>query len=446
MDAAKVGFKEKLGYGLGDLASGFIWTAASAFLTFFYTDVVGLSAAAVGTLLLVARVFDGFVDIGVGALIDRTKSRHGKARPWLLWLAVPFGIAGVLMFTAPDLGPTGALVYAYITYLIMNVIYSGINVPYGVLNSLITQDAYQRSVLNIFRMVMALVGAVLVTSLTMPLVAALGGGKTGWMSTFLIFGALSILLFLITFKTTTERVKPSVTQKDIPLKRGVKALFRNKYWALMVGFGIVFFTLNAAGSAVNVYYAQYVLKDASLVGILNIAGLVPILIGLFLVAPIIKKYGKRNAAFGGIIVMILGSLVMLIDPASLPVILTATVIKAIGTVPIMGTFFAMLADTVEYGEWKTGMRTEGLVYSAGSFGTKAGSGIGAALTGWILAWGGYVGGQEVQNDTTIAALQFLFIYLPVILCAVGLVILWFYKLDQKYQQIIDDLNAIKTMS
>ncbi|AEI39947.1 MFS transporter [Paenibacillus mucilaginosus] len=446
MDAAKVGFKEKLGYGLGDLASGFIWTAASAFLTFFYTDVVGLSAAAVGTLLLVARVFDGFVDIGVGALIDRTKSRHGKARPWLLWLAVPFGIAGVLMFTAPDLGPTGALVYAYITYLIMNVIYSGINVPYGVLNSLITQDAYQRSVLNIFRMVMALVGAVLVTSLTMPLVAALGGGKTGWMSTFLIFGALSILLFLITFKTTTERVKPSVTQKDIPLKRGVKALFRNKYWALMVGFGIVFFTLNAAGSAVNVYYAQYVLKDASLVGILNIAGLVPILIGLFLVAPIIKKYGKRNAAFGGIIVMILGSLVMLIDPASLSVILTATVIKAIGTVPIMGTFFAMLADTVEYGEWKTGMRTEGLVYSAGSFGTKAGSGIGAALTGWILAWGGYVGGQEVQSDTTIAALQFLFIYLPVILCAVGLVILWFYKLDQKYQQIIDDLNAIKTMS
>ncbi|AFC28615.1 sugar transporter [Paenibacillus mucilaginosus 3016] len=446
MDAAKLGFKEKLGYGLGDLASGFIWTAASAFLTFFYTDVVGLSAAAVGTLLLVARVFDGFVDIGVGALIDRTKSRHGKARPWLLWLAVPFGIAGVLMFTAPDLGPTGALVYAYITYLIMNVIYSGINVPYGVLNSLITQDAYQRSVLNIFRMVMALVGAVLVTSLTMPLVAALGGGKTGWMSTFLIFGALSILLFLITFKTTTERVKPSVTQKDIPLKRGVKALFRNKYWALMVGFGIVFFTLNAAGSAVNVYYAQYVLKDASLVGILNIAGLVPILIGLFLVAPIIKKYGKRNAAFGGIIVMILGSLVMLIDPASLPVILTATVIKAIGTVPIMGTFFAMLADTVEYGEWKTGMRTEGLVYSAGSFGTKAGSGIGAALTGWILAWGGYVGGQEVQSDTTIAALQFLFIYLPVILCAVGLVILWFYKLDQKYQQIIDDLNAIKTMS
>lgn len=180
MDTSKIKFSEKLGYGVGDMASNLVWMSAATFLTFFYTDVVGLSAAAVGTLLLIARVFDGFVDIGVGALVDKTKSRHGKARPWLLWLAIPFGLSGILLFTAPDFGPTGALIYAYVTYFLVNIIYSAINVPYGVLNSMITQEPYQRSLLNIFRMVMALTASVAVTSLTNPMVEAFGGGKSGW--------------------------------------------------------------------------------------------------------------------------------------------------------------------------------------------------------------------------------------------------------------------------
>ncbi|OCT15733.1 sodium:melibiose symporter [Paenibacillus pectinilyticus] len=440
----KIKFKEKLGYGLGDFASNLIWTATSAFVAFFYTDVVGLSAAAVGTLLLVARLIDGFADIGIGALVDKTKSKHGKARPWLLYLAVPFGAAGILLFSAPDLGPSGILIYAYITYLLVNIIYSGINVPYGVLNALITQEPYERSILNIVRMILALTGAIVVTMCTMPLVSAFGGGKMGWTLTFTIFGVMSSILFLLTFMTTKERVRPSVVQNDIPLKRAIKALFRNKYWGLMVVFALVTFIGSAASSAVNVYYAQHVLHNAALVGTLGIAALVPMLAGLFFVAPIIKRYGKRNAALFGTVIVILGSLVMMIDPSNLSIVLSGTVLKAIGTVPVIGTVFAMMGDTVDYGEWKTGVRTEGLVYSAGSFGGKAGSGLGAAVVSWVLAWGGYVGGQDTVSLSVQHAIQFLFIYLPMIIAVVQLIILWFYKLDQKYPQIMKELNEAKS--
>lgn len=439
----KISLKEKIGYAFGDVGSNFIWTAAAAFLTFYYTDVIGLGAAAVGTLLLIARVFDGFVDIGVGALIDRTKSKHGKARPWLLWMAIPFGLAGFLLFTVPDLSLNGALIYAYVTYLIVNIIYSLINVPYGVLNSLITQDPYQRSVLNIFRMVFALSGALAVNMLTIRLVNSFGGGKPGWSMTFILFGTIAVALFFITFLTTKERVKPSVVQKEIPLKRGIKALFRNKYWILVLLLCITSLIIYGVNTAVNIYYAQYVLHDVKQVATLGMASLIPKLVCLLFIAPFIKRFGKRNVSMAGIIFIIAGSLIMAVDPSSLNLVLIGTIVKSFGLAPIIGTTFALLADTVDYGEWKTGIRTEGLVYSAGSFGSKAGSGIGAALVGWLLSAGGYVSGQQTQSEAAIASLHFLFIYLPIILSVIMFIILWFYKLDKEYPQIMKDLNEVK---
>lgn len=439
-----ISLKEKIGYGLGDFASQLLFAAASTFLSFFYTDVIGIAAAAVGTLLFIARVLDAFADIGIGALIDKTKSKHGKARPWLLWMAAPFAASGLLLFTVPDAGPVVTMIYIYVTYLLMNFIYSAINVPYGVLNSLMTQDGYQRSVLNIFRMVLAVCGAILVTYFTKPLVNAFGGGKIGWIWTFAIFGLLGMLIFLFTFATTKERVKPSVVQKEIPFNRGLKALFRNKYWALLLMFAIVFFANNAMGSTMNVYYAQYMLHNVDLVGILGLANLIPLLVAYFLLAPVIKRFGKRNAALAGSVILIAGSLVMALNPEDLRFVIAGLVIKAVGTAPIMGTFFAMLADTVEYGEWKTGMRTEGLVYSAGSFGTKAGSGFGAALVGWGLAIGGYVGGQASLSAAAMTSIQMLFIYVPILLSVLQVVILWPYRLDKQYNQIVKDLQTVRT--
>ncbi|MFD2115103.1 MFS transporter [Paenibacillus yanchengensis] len=443
MHSQKIKFSERLGYGFGDLASNLIWTATGMFLTFFYTDIVGISAAAVGTLLLIARVFDAFVDLGIGGLVDKTKSKYGKARPWLKWFAIPYGIAGILLFTAPNFGPTGALIYAYITYLLVNVIYSAINVPYSALNSLITQDQYQRSVLNIFRMFCALVGMLVITTMTLPIVDAFGGGKAGWSSTFIMFGVVSSVLFLITFRTTKERVTPSVVQKDIPIKRGFKALFRNKYWIIVVVLMLIGGISGAISNAVGIYYYQYIMNDRNLVGLLGLIGLVPIIIGLLFVAPIIKKYGKRNSMLVGLVIILIGCFILLINPTSLSVIITSILIKSIGSVPIAAAGFALLADTIEYGEWKTGIRTEGLVYSAGSFGTKAGNGIGAATVGWLLAMGGYVGGQEVISATASNTIEFMYIYIPIIFTVIQLLILIPYKLDKEYPEVIADLTKAK---
>ncbi|MCY9589861.1 MFS transporter [Paenibacillus chitinolyticus] len=445
MQTENIKFREKLGYGVGDLAGSFIWAASGMFLTFFYTDVVGISAAVVGTLLLVARIFDAFVDIGVGALVDKTNSKYGKARPWLLWFAIPYGIAGVLLFSAPDLGPTGSLIYAYATYLLVNVMYSAVNIPYGTLNSLITQNAYQRSLLNIFRMVSALTGTLIVMTMTMPLVQTFGGGKGGWFGTFALFGTLAAFLFLITFRSTKERVKPSVVQKNVPFKKSIKGLFRNKYWLLMVIIMLVFNISSSVGTAVTIYYAQYILQNKDLVGLLGAVSIFPLFIGLLFIAPIIKRFGKRNASIGGLIIVLLGSIFMLINPENLTVIIISLIVKAIGSVPMVSSLFAMLADTIEYGEWKTGMRNEGLVYSAGSFGSKTGSGIGAALVGWLLALGGYLGGQDTISGNASNMIEFLYIYMPIILNAILLLLLIPYKLDEEYPQIIEDLSAARNI-
>ncbi|OCT11882.1 sodium:melibiose symporter [Paenibacillus pectinilyticus] len=445
MEHTKIKFSEKLGYGVGDLASNLIWTSAATFLTFYYTDIVGFSAATVGTLLLIARFFDAFVDIGIGVLVDKTRSKHGKARPWLLWLAIPFGISGVLLFSAPDLGHTGALVYAYATYFLINIIYSGANVPYGVLNSLITQEPYERSLLNIFRMLMAIFGAVAVSTMTVPIVNGFGGGKHGWTMTFIVYGAVAAVLFLITFRTTKERVKPAVVQKAVPLRRSLKALFRNKYWALLVAFMVLSFINTSVSTAVNIYYAQYILNNVELMSVLGLISFVPLVLGLLFVAPIIKKFGKRNSAIIGLLITIIGAAITIIDPSNLKIVIIASVVKSLGGVPLAATMFAMLADTVEYGEWKTGMRTEGLVYSAGSFGSKAGSGLGAAIVGWLLAFGGYVGGQEHISESARSSILFMYIYLPMILSVLMAVILYFYKLDKQFPQIVKELEEAKNM-
>ncbi|AST90953.1 MFS transporter [Sutcliffiella cohnii] len=441
---AKIGFVEKMGYGFGDLASNLVFAAVSTFLVFYYTDVAGASAAAVGTIILLSRLLDGFTDIGMGAIVDKTNSKHGKARPWLLWLAIPFTISAIMMFTVPDLGSVGMLIYIAITYNVVHIIYTGINIPYGVLNARMTQDSYQRATLNIFRMFSALIATSIVIFFTIPLVEAFGGGKTGWTVTFTIFGILAGILFLITFLTTKERVTAvNAEQSNVPIKKGVKALFKNKYWALMVVFLLVSYTGMGLGGGLNVYYAQYILENTALVGPLGLAGLFPLMIGLLFVAPIIKKFGKRNVIIFGLIFGLIGTAIILVDPTNFTLVLVGSIVRGIGSVPMAASIFAMLADTIEYGEWKTGLRTEGLVYSAGSFGTKVGMGLGAAAMGWALSLGGYVGGAAEQTDSATSMIIFLFVWAPAIISVLQIIILNFYKLDKIYQQILADLQARK---
>ncbi|BDB01119.1 MFS transporter [Clostridium botulinum] len=441
-----INFSEKLGYGLGDFACNLVWNSLSMFILYFYTDVMGMKAAIISTLMLVVRIIAGFMDIASGIVVDKTKTKYGKARPWILWMAIPFGISTILLFSIPNIGESGKLVYVVITYVLLNVIYTAINIPYGVLNSLMTQDQNERSEINIYRMFCSTAGSLCVSVLVLPLVSLFGGEQGAWIITFAIFGIVATFMFFITFKTTKERVTAVNEEKsqNISFKDGMKALIQNKYWIIIVLLLVVLFMNMGIMGGSMIYYAQYILNDKKLVGGLSIAQNIPTLIVMLTIAmPLIKKYGKRNTAISGSIIFILGSLFALIDLTSVKLIYISIIVKGTGNALISATVFALLADTIEYGEWKTNVRTEGLVYSAGSFGLKIGIGLGTAIVGWLLAFSNYNGSSKIQTNTAINAINILFIWLPMILSGVQIILLKFYKLDKIYPNIISDLENRK---
>ncbi|APC80442.1 TPA: MFS transporter [Clostridium botulinum] len=441
-----INFSEKLGYGLGDFACNLVWNSLSMFILYFYTDVMGMKAAIISTLMLVVRIIAGFMDIASGIVVDKTKTKYGKARPWILWMAIPFGISTILLFSIPNIGESGKLVYVVITYVLLNVIYTAINIPYGVLNSLMTQDQNERSEINIYRMFCSTAGSLCVSVLVLPLVSLFGGEQGAWIITFAIFGIVATFMFFITFKTTKERVTAVNEEKsqNISFKDGMKALIQNKYWIIIVLLLVVLFMNMGIMGGSMIYYAQYILNDKKLVRGLSIAQNIPTLIVMLTIAmPLIKKYGKRNTAISGSIIFILGSLFALIDLTSVKLIYISIIVKGTGNALISATVFALLADTIEYGEWKTNVRTEGLVYSAGNFGLKIGIGLGTAIVGWLLAFSNYNGSSKIQTNTAINAINILFIWLPMILSGVQIILLKFYKLDKIYPNIISDLENRK---
>ena len=435
---------EKVSYGLGNTAANLLLTTANMFIAFFYTEIGGIAAATVGTILLAARLLDGASDIAMGIIVDKTSSKHGKARPWLLWLAIPFGIAIALLFTSPDIGMTGKIVYAFITYTIaLAIIYTAITVPYNSLIGLITQDQDERVQLSAFRTIFGMAGGVLVTIVTMPIVNYFGGGKHGWQMLSIIYGIAAVILYLICFKNTEERSIVEIgAESKVPVKKGLKVLFKNKYWLITISTILISFV--ASGLAgINVYYAKYILGNPAYMGMIGPATFVPIIVGVLLVTPLIQKFGKRNLAIGGSVLSVLGSIIMIINSTNINMILVGMVLRSLGIAPVAVASFAMLGDTVEYGEWKSGLRIEGLTFSAGTFGEKVGTGIGGVILGAILQLGGYVGGQAAQSDSALLAIKFTFIHLPIILFIGQIVLLYFYKLDSEYPQIVEELKNRK---
>lgn len=445
---SKVG--ERVSYGLGDFGCNIIYTAMSAFLLFYYTDYAGVSAFAVGAIMMISRVFDGISDLIMGVIVDRTKSRFGKARPWLLRMCVPFAIAGVLLFSVPSTwSDTPKLIYVFITYnLVSTVIYTAINVPYSALNALMTQDPYERSVLSIFRNLLATAGTLTINTFTLPLVEFFGDNPAAWTKTFMVFCVVAIIAFMINFLGTKERVvsvsdMQNGEHKDVPFIAGVKALFVNKYWILMTLMLALFFLMYAINGGSTVYYAKDILGDKDLVATINGIFNVVQILGMFFIAMLVKKYGKRNIFALGLVLDIVGILFLHYLHSEMWMIVVSSLIRGIGNACGGATMWAMVSDTIDYGEWKTGYRTEGLVNSACSFGWKIGNGLGSALLGLILEIGGYVGTAAVQSAEALEAIEFSFIWVPVMVYVSGLVIMYFFKLDKEFPQIIKDLENRK---
>lgn len=442
---------ERFSYGCGDFGCNIIYTAMSAFLMIYYTDYAGVNALAVGTIMMVSRIFDGVSDIIMGILVDRTKSRFGKARPWLLRMCVPFAVSGVLLFSVPtSWAATPKLVYVFITYnLVSTVIYTAINVPYSALNALMTQDPYERSVLSIFRNLLATAGTLTINLCTLPLVEYFGDNASAWTKTFCVLGLLAVAAFLINFFGTKERVRPSgaaqnkgAGQKapDVPVMTGIKALFQNKYWIMMTGMLALFFLMYSVNGGATVYYAKDILGDRNLVGTINGIFNIVQIAGMFFIAMLVKKYGKRNVFAAGLVLDIIGMLILNFSNGVIGMIIVSSIIRGVGNACGGATMWAMVSDTIDYGEWKTGVRTEGLVNSACSFGYKIGNGIGSALLGLILEIGGYVGEAATQTASALASIRVCFVWIPVAVYIAGLVIMKFYHLDREFAGIMKDLK------
>lgn len=438
---------ERLAYRFGDFGCNIIYTAMSAFLLFYYTDYAGVSAFAVGTIMMVSRLFDGVSDIIMGVIVDRTKSKYGKARPWILRMCIPFAISGVLLFSVPtSWAETPKLIYVFITYnLVSTVVYTAINVPYSALNALMTQNPYERSVLSIFRNLLATAGTLTINIFTLPLVEFFGNNALAWTKTFFIFGIVAIIAFLYTFWGTSECVKSvaqlqSTENNDVPVLVGIKALFKNKYWIMMAGMLALFFLMYAINGGSTVYYAKDILGDKNLVGTINGIFNIVQICGMFFIAMMIKKFGKRNIFALGLVLDIIGMLILNYSNGAMSLIIISSVIRGLGNACGGATMWAMVSDTIDYGEWKTGYRTEGLVNSACSFGWKIGNGIGSALLGLILEAGGYVGTAITQTETALFSIEICFIWIPIAIYVIGLVIMSFYHLDKEFPAIIRDLN------
>ncbi|WP_100400843.1 MFS transporter [Bacillus sp. FJAT-44742] len=431
--------REMWAYGAGSFGIFAVWSFMGSFLTYYYTDVAGISAAVVGTLMLVARLFDGITDIGMGSVVDRTKTKYGKARPWILWLSVPLGICTVLLFSVPDTSAGAQIFYAYVTYFLFVLIYTAVSISYKTLLGIMTQHQHSRSMANIYAAIFILSGNLLVVTLSQPLAAAIG-----WTSLAVIYGVVTVIFMYITFFAVKERAAVAAHQteiKKVPLKDGLAALLKNKYWFIITAYCVTFYAAIGLTQGAAMYYAQYVIGNVNLFPVIGLASAVPMLLGVFFIGPFVKKYGKRNVAIVGAMVFIAGQLIKFIDPSSLVVFLTGHVLVGFGIMPSIALVFAMINDTIEYGELKSGLRTEGLVNSGASFGIKVGTGVGLALIGWLLGYGGYIGGAPDQSAVALQMILALNLHIPLALGVILVILLWLFKVDKEYPAILAELQA-----
>lgn len=465
----KIRLSEKIGYGLGDMSSSMFWKLFGAYLMIFYTDVFGISAAVVGTMFAVTRVWDSFFDPVVGAVADRTSSRWGRFRPYLLFLAVPFGVIGILTFLTPPFGQTGKIVYAFITYALMMMVYSAINVPYASLLGVMSPDPADRNTLATYRMTFAYLGSFLALLLFMPLVNAFGGGdsggpmlgwltapQAGWLMAAGVIAVVCVLLFLGCFALTKERVRP-VRQGKTSLKTDLRDLLHNRPWWILLGAGVVSLVFNSIRDGATVYYFKYYV-DETAVGSISFLGLPFVLSGLYLAvgqaanilgvilaAPVSNRIGKRRTFMAAMAVASVLSVAFfwLGKDQLVPVfILQALISVCAGS--IFPLLWSMYADCADYSELQTGNRATGLIFSSSSMSQKFGWAFGTAITGWMLAQFGFQA-NAVQSAETLQGIRMFLSLLPAAGAFLSLVFIYFYPLsEQKMRRIIHELEEKRT--
>ena len=461
----KIGLSEKIGYGLGDMSSSMFWKLFGAYLMLFYTDVFGISAAVVGTMFAVTRVWDSFFDPVVGAFADRTSSRWGRFRPYLLFLAVPFGLIGVVTFLTPPFDATGKIVYAYVTYALMMMVYSAINVPYASLLGVMSPDPSHRNTLATYRMTFAYLGSFIALLLFMPLVNAFGGGDVngptrlwftapqfGWFMAVVVIAAICVVLFLACFVLTKERVEP-IKHEKTSLKTDFRDLVHNKPWWILLGAGVSSLVFNSIRDGATVYYFKYYV-DETAVGNISILGLPFVLsgiylgvgqaaniVGVILAAPVSNRIGKRNTFISSMaLATVLSVIFFWLNKDQLYLIFVFQILISICAGSIFPLLWSMYADCADYSELRTGNRATGLIFSSSSMSQKFGWAFGSAITGWMLAQFGFKA-NAVQSAETIQGIKMFLSILPAVGALLSLVFIYFYPLSEsKMKKITAELQ------
>lgn len=439
----KLGFGEKFAYGMGDCGANVYVAMMGTFYTGYCTDTVGISVAAIGTMMLLARILDGATDLMMGAVVDRTKSKYGKARPWVLWTAPFMALGLIAMFAVPKsmYGKGSALVYAYISYIFLNcLVYTANNLPYNALLSRMTLNVQDRASTASMRFVMTQFTTLAINAVTANLV-----GSIGWTGCAVIFAVVEFIMLAWCFFGCKEHIgedeSGTVAVESVPFNKALPALLRNQYFYMQAMLFLVLYIGVVAAGASTYYYASTVLGKITIITSLTAAQTIPAIIANFANPSIVAKIGKRKVMMGGTVLMMLGSVVIGLADTNVPMALTGVALKGFGMGPIMSGVFALTADVVDYGEWKTGIRSEGLVNSCTSFGMKVGIGLGSAVMSMILAMGGYDGTAAVQTESAVASVKFAYGYLGVVISAVCLVLILLLNIDKNIKQIQQDLQA-----
>jgi sugar (glycoside-pentoside-hexuronide) transporter len=437
------GFGQRLSYAASDTAGQLVFCVVSFYLLKFYTDVYGLSAAAAGTILLVARLVDA-VDAPVwGLIFDRTRSRWGRSRPWFLWLCVPFAGLGVLTFLTPDFGPTGKVVYAGVTYVLCSILYTGINTPVTSILSALTPVPEERVTLTCFRMFGSKLGVLFVNLTALKLVHYFGHGddRRGFMLVMPLYATGTVLLFLLAFRNLKETVP--VRPESRPLLEGFGALRGNWPWFIIFGSSLFFWIAFIARVTMTPYLFQYSLNRADLIPLANSLDFVSL--GTALLLPFLCRWtSKRNVWFAGLLGLAAGQLLVWagLRAGSLTLVMAGWAFGFLASGMAMAMPFSVLSDSVDYGEWKTGVRAAGLLTAVGAaFCLKAGAGLGGALPAWILQWTGYVANQA-QTPSALRGIELGCLWLPLVFFLLAAVPVWFYgKYELLEPQIQRELES-----
>ncbi len=435
--------KGYMGDALGQIALNSIMVLTGQ-LTFFYTNKIGMAAATVGTIIFVAKLFDAFSDLIMGKIVDRTNSKRGKAKPWLLWMIAPIMIAIVSLFTVPaNASDTVKVGYVLLTNVFASAIcYTAVAVPYYTMIAYKTRSNEEKGKIGTARSAVGYAVGISIGIGLIPVTNMLGGDQRAWILVALFFAVISGIGLFIAYKSSDEKYIPTAEEQsneaNIGIFAGLKILFTNKYW-IKIGFvGVCMNIMYAMVMASPVFYALYVLGSDNYIGLINTVNIIPSVIGFMTVGSIVKRFGLTGTAKIASVIGIFGCLVRVAFPSSLAVTLVFGSLVMYATIPLIACLPAMILNTAEVNMKNHGVRITGMTNSANSFVGKVGSGLGSAAIGWVLAFGGFDAMAQVQSQSALTAIYALNIYIPLLMFIIMLIVLKTYKLDDIYEQLVID--------